>query len=245
MAILLVEIAMWRKRQRHEVIQHEFISIIAHKFRTPLTQVKWLIETILANEQDPYRKQDLKNIRESNEKLIVLMETLISLTNGDRDDRHTYELERVPVCDFVRGVAEEMRPLFQEKNISFAVLCDDADMAIKINRIGIQFALQALIHNSCTYSHPGTKVDVVVKRHFRKVTISVIDAGIGIEHRDLTRVFSKFYRADNAERMDTEGFGVSLFISQSIVRRNKGTIKAYSAGQEKGSIFTITLPRVR
>ncbi|MES2314984.1 MAG: HAMP domain-containing sensor histidine kinase [Patescibacteria group bacterium] len=243
--ILLIEIRLWRKRKASELVQHEFISIIAHKFRTPLTQVKWLVETILTNETDPYRQKDLNEIKESNDKLVALMETLMSLTNSDKDDKTTHEVERTDIYTFVHDIGEDMRPLFQEKNISFAVQCDSPNLAVKINRTGMKFVIQTLLHNSCIYSHPGREVSVIITKHFRKVHISVIDAGIGIDPQDLPRIFSKFYRGESAGHMDTEGFGVSLFISKSIVRRNRGSIKAYSAGSEQGSEFTISLPRVR
>lgn len=243
--VIIIEVALWRKRREREVVQHEFISIIAHKFRTPLTQVKWLVETILTNERDPYRQKDLGNIKESNDKLVALMETLISLTNSDKGDKTTYELEKTNIYEFTRTISEEMRPLFQEKNISFSVQCTRPDLTVLINRTGIRFVIQSLLYNSCVYSHPGRQVDVIISKHFRKVHVSVIDSGIGIAPQDLNKVFSKFYRGDNAERMDTEGFGVSLFISRSIVERNKGSIKAYSAGTEQGSVFTLSLPKVR
>ncbi|MDD5165570.1 MAG: HAMP domain-containing sensor histidine kinase [Candidatus Pacebacteria bacterium] len=243
--VTLIEIQLWRKRKKKEVVQHEFISIIAHKFRTPLTQVKWLVETALTSEKDAYKQKDLKDIKESNDKLIVLMETLISLTNNDKDDRTTYELERTDIYDFVHSISEEMRPLFQEKNISFSVQSTRPDLAVKINRTGMKFVIQALLHNSYAYSHPGREVRVIITKHFGKIRISFIDSGIGIEAQDLSKVFSKFYRSENAERMDTEGFGVSLFISTSIVSRNNGSLRAYSAGIEQGSVFRLTLPRIK
>ncbi len=243
--VLLIEMLLWRKRREKEVVQHEFISIIAHKFRTPLTQVKWLVETALTSEKDAYKQKDLKDIKESNDKLIVLMETLISLTNNDKDDRTTYELERTDIYNFMHSISEEMRPLFQEKNISFSVQSTQPNLAVQINRTGMKFVIQTLLHNSYAYSHPGREVRVIITKHFRKIRISFIDSGIGIEPQDLSKVFTKFYRSESAERMDTEGFGVSLFISRSIVRRNNGTIKAYSAGLEQGSVFRVTLPKVR
>jgi signal transduction histidine kinase len=235
----------WRKLRENQVIKYEFITIIAHKFRTPLTQVKWIADAVIQDERDPYKKKNFQDIQKANEKLIALMETLIELTGKDNGAGLLYTFERTVMYDFVRDVADTMKNAFQEKNISFSVQAADPMLAVVINRTGMRFVLQALLENSYTYSHPGRRVDVSIFRRHSKVAIAITDDGIGIRPQDLSKVFSKFYRAGNAKKMDTEGFGVSLFMAQSIVRRNKGRIVAYSQGIDHGSTFTIVLPRAK
>ncbi len=234
-----------RKLRENQVIKYEFITIIAHKFRTPLTQVKWILDSAVPGEDDPLQKKNLLDIQKANEKLIALMGTLIELTDEGKSGGLTYAFERVTAYDFVREIADSLQPLFQEKNISISVQATDPTFAIKINKIGMRFVIQALLENSCVYSPPGRRVDVIIFKRWGKVYISVTDDGIGIQPRDLRKVFSKFYRARNAKKMDTEGFGVSLFMAKTIVRRNGAKLHVFSAGLNQGSTFTVILPRVK
>lgn len=232
----------WKKVHENQVIKYEFIAIIAHKFRTPLTSVKWIIENLSGDEKDSYKLEQFQNIQKSNEKLIALTQTLVELTNENKGEVLHYVFEPTPIYDFVRSVGDRLQSTFHEKNIFFAVQCTDTNLVANINRTGMDFVIQAILENSCIYSPPGRRVDVIISKHHRKVLISIVDNGIGIQAQDLKKIFSKFYRAGNAKRMDTEGFGISLYMAQSIVKRNKGKIKVYSAGTDQGSTFTITLP---
>jgi signal transduction histidine kinase len=245
LAIALAVKILWRKLRENQSVKYEFITIIAHKFRTPLTEIKWTIDTVMENESDPYLRKSLTDIQKASDKLAALMGTLIELTNKDTGAGLAYIFERTLIYDFVREIGDGLRNSFQEKNISFSVQCADPTLAVFINKIGMRFVLQALIENSCVYSPPGRRVDVVIFQKHRKVYISITDDGIGIRPRDLSKVFGKFYRARNAKRMDTEGFGVSLFMAQSITRRNHGVIRAFSEGIDRGSTFTIIVPRVK
>ncbi len=233
-----------RKIHEGETMKYEFITIIAHKFRTPLTTSKWLLENMMVEETDPHIKENFGDMKASNEKLISLTATLIELTNLDNENRSAYSWKNTRLCDFVKAVADTHKEMFHEKNIFFSQQCSDPDVEVSIDQPRMEFVLQTLFENACTYTPTGRNVDVVIAAEGRKAVIAVTDHGIGIERYDLPKIFSKFFRAENAKNIDTEGFGVGLYLAQSIVRRHKGKIRAYSAGIDQGSTFTITLPRV-
>src|SRR6267142_3190135 len=81
--ILLVVVVLiyllYRKWQENEKLKYEFITIIAHTFRTPLTQMKWLIENLLPSLTDAYQKESLESMRQANQRLVSLTGTLIEL----------------------------------------------------------------------------------------------------------------------------------------------------------------------
>lgn len=230
-----------RKLNENETLKYEFITIIAHKFRTPLTQVKWSVDELIGGEQDSYRKQSLKDIQQSNEKLIKLTGALIELTDSDNNASSSYTFETVSLGDFIRTVSESFKDAFHEKNIFFSVQCQSEEIKVNIDKQRMEFVFQTLLENAITYTTPGKNVTVIVQQIGGKAVVSVTDGGIGISEKDLSSVFSKFYRTENAKNTDTEGFGVGLYLSKAIVRRHKGKITVDSAGINFGSTFTVTL----
>jgi signal transduction histidine kinase len=105
--------------------------------------------------------------------------------------------------------------------------------------------LSALLENACTLTPTGKKVRVLLTKHFNKAIITVLDDGIGISKEEMPLIFTKFYRSEAARRIDTEGFGMSLYLSKAIIRRHKGDIKVASAGLGTGSRFDLILKTAR
>ena len=142
-AIILINIlalhVLWRKLGENENLKYEFITIIAHKFRTPLTQTKWLIESLLPEEKEPRTKDGLKQMAQANQKLIDLTGTLIELTDSDDPARTGYTFERVSLCTFAREIGASFKEAFHEKNIFFAVQCPETDVVAKIDRARMSF----------------------------------------------------------------------------------------------------------
>jgi len=96
--------------------------------------------------------------------------------------------------------------------------------------------------NSYTTTATHSNVEIIVSRAGRKALVSVTDHGIGMDRLDTKRLFTKFFRAKNARAMDTEGFGVSLYLAQSVMQHHHGKIEVFSEGLNKGSTFIISLP---
>ena len=243
LAVLAVYI--WRRLKENEKLKYEFITIIAHKFRTPLTSVKWITDGLLQEETDSFKKTAFENIGQSNQKLIDLTSTLINMTDSDNADTAGYVMERLALCDIVRGVVTSFKDAFHQKNIFFSANCDETEVFVKADRNRLEFVLQTILENARTYTPVGREVAVSVSKSGRKAVVSIRDGGIGIAPEDLNKVFSKFFRADNAKLADTEGFGVGLYLAQTIMKRMKGKIEAYSEGHNKGSTFSVILPLTR
>ena len=243
--VIVIILALWRTLARNEKLKYEFITIIAHKFRTPLTHIKWTSDELAKTEQDSYKKQSLTDIQQSNEKLIKLTNTLLELTDASSSVATTYSWQRVSLCDFVRSASVSFKDMFHEKNIFFSVQCPPDSLFVKIDPQRMEFVIQTLLENALNYSSPGQTVEVRITRTGRRHEVSVIDHGIGIDPHDMPAMFTKFFRTKSAQAMDTEGFGVGLYLAQSIVHRHHGKLSVYSEGAGKGTTFTLSLKRSR
>ncbi len=240
--VYLVKLFM-NKLGENENLKYEFITIIAHKFRTPLTQLKWIAETLLADEKDSFKRESLLNMQKSTKGLIDLTGTLIELT--DSDSKSAYNFERIAISSMVRSVGSYIKNSFKEKNIYFAIQAPPEDIFIKADSIRMEFVFNTILTNAYTYTPPGRDVNVVIELVGKNVVISIIDKGIGIETKDIPHLFTKFYRTDIAKRTDTEGFGVGLYMAKAVVQRHHGKIEVSSEGLNKGTTFRVLLPVVK
>ena len=233
----------WDKLHEEETMKYEFVTIIAHKFRTPLSQIKWLMEGILDKETDPYKLEDLKSVHESNEKLISLTNTLIEVTDSAKKGSLLYNFEKINLCEFVNHELETLKNDFHIKNIFCNIQCTEPEIFALIDQPRMEFLLHTLFENAINYSPVGRSIDVTVSAQKKHAVVSIVDNGIGIDPSDLGHVFGKFFRSQDAKKMDTEGFGIGLFLAQSIAERHKGKIEVFSEGLGKGSTFVLSIPQ--
>lgn len=112
---------------------------------------------------------------------------------------------------------------------------------IKADKEAMQTAVKNLVENAIHYSPEHTTVAVGVGERDGKVTIRVVDQGIGIPAKSLDRIFERFYRVDPARSRETGGSGLGLAITKHCVQENGGRISVWSRMGE-GSTFTIELP---
>jgi hypothetical protein len=107
--------------------------------------------------------------------------------------------------------------------------------------VALEIAVLNLLDNAAKYSESGTPIRVTVRDDPRGIAVSVGDAGLGLERRELRRVFNRFYRVRSAAGL-ARGTGLGLFVSRSLMRQLGGDILATSTGPGEGATFTISLP---
>lgn len=231
---------VWKKIREVDVLKDEFINIIMHKFRTPLTYIKWSVETIKASPVNEDQRKELDNIAEENVALVGLTNTLVHLANiGTKENMYNLSEEHLP--DLIDKKLAERKTRIELKRILVETDYADNLPTIPMDVRRIEFALETVIDNAITYTPDGGTISISVTKNEHDVVFSVKDSGIGISKEDLSRLFSKFFRGAGA-KTDTEGMGIGLFITKDIVTRHGGRIAAESEGLGKGSIFSITLP---
>jgi len=242
---LALIIYIWRRFRENAHLKYEFITIVAHKFRTPLTYVKWVCDTLIPDETDSFKKKSLEDVKKSNQKIIDLTSTLIEIADSESSGGASYVIEKLPLGELVRNISSNFKDTMHEKNLFFSFNCENEKAKVRVDKSRFEFVLSTLLENACIYTPPGKNIDVSVKSTLFNNYIKVEDSGIGISKQDLSHVFSKFFRGKNARSTDTEGFGVGLYLANSIIKKFHGKMTVESPGEGQGSRFTIRLPRVR
>jgi PAS domain S-box-containing protein len=225
-------------------LKTEFVSLAAHQLRTPLSGIKWSLKMILDEDLGPVPeglKDFLKKALLSNERLIHLVNDLLDVTRIE-EGKFLYKLEEKDVVKIVENVFNSYLDLAKEKNIEFKLekLKDDFPL-IKVDEEKIKLVIQNLIENALIYTLPKGKVTVTIDLQNGNFFFKIQDTGIGIPKEVQDRIFTKFFRASNAAKIDTEGSGLGLFVTKNIVESHGGKIW-FESEEGKGTTFYFTIP---
>ncbi len=230
-----------RKWQETELLKYEFVTVAAHKLRTPLTLIRWGIEALQMSAVDEKQKETIKTIQEANVRLIKLSDVLLETARTTND--HYASLDEIFMLpELVTDVVNSLGQYAQEKDINLAVSGSDAVMLVRGDRRKLQSVIEVLIDNALLYTQAGGTVTVTADVVGKEARVRVIDSGIGIAKDDFVHISEQFFRSKQAMLSHTEGTGLGLFLAKRIVNRYKGTFIIQSDGEGKGSTFGFTLP---
>jgi PAS domain S-box-containing protein len=230
-----------------ERLKSQFVSVAAHQLRTPLSIIKWSLSMILEGEMGPLngdQKEMLSRANQTNERMIRLINDLLNVARIE-EGRFMYRPTIVDFGELVESVVAASKQLAQKKKIKIdlKIIKSKASKIIKSDIEKLNLAVKNIVDNAIFYTEPGGSVNVLLERKKDTVELSVKDDGIGIPKDQQSRVFAKFFRADNAVRKETEGTGLGLFISKNVVESHGGNI-SFVSEEKKGTTFTISLPAI-
>lgn len=231
------------KLRRLDETKDEFISMASHQLRTPLTSIKGYLSMVLEGDMGAVSSQQQKVLGEaftSSERMVRLISDFLNVSRLQTGkfviDAHPTDLAKLidEEVDAIARLAESHNmTLLYKRPKKFPILAVDED---KLRQVIMNF-----IDNAIYYSRP--KATIVVKAHIEHgdVVVEVHDNGIGVPLDQQEKLFSKFFRADNARQQRPDGTGVGLFLARKVVTAHGGEIIFHSR-EGKGSVFGFRLP---
>jgi histidine kinase len=233
---------MAEQLEQTEAMRRQLIGDISHELRTPLTAIKGSMEGLMdgvleAGEptyQQIYREADrLQHLVEDLQELSRVEAVQFKLNKKDIDPG-----------ELVKEAVGSLDAAFNKKGVSLDLEGTGRLPKIQADPDRILQVLQNLLGNALQFTPKGGSVRVQVRENPGYLEFLVTDTGIGIDERHLPHIFERFYRADpSRSRAYGGGSGIGLTISKSLVEAHGGTLRAESAGKNKGSQFVFTLPR--
>lgn len=234
------------RERRIDALKAEFVSIASHQLRTPLSVIKWILKMIIDGDLGKNLSEEqfnfLQKAYQSNERMIGLVNYLLNVARIE-EGRLEYHFTRFVITDLIKEVIDQYALAAERKDVRCIFDASNSSVCtMNADREKFSLALGNLIDNAIKF----TPKRGLVKVSFRKqgdqeCEIRVSDTGIGIEPEDRERLFTKFFRGENAKRMQTEGNGLGLFIVRNIIEEHNGTIAVLSEPGH-GTVFTITMP---
>jgi signal transduction histidine kinase len=227
-----------------DIAKSDFVSVAAHQLRTPLTGVKWSYAALLDPKTGPLNK-DQKQLLEDGLAAITntvdLINDLLNVAHVE-EGKYKFDFKRQSLLPIAQQAIAGLKMVADEKKITlFSKMPDSGLPDLNLDGEKIQLALTNLVDNAIKYTPEGGRIDFMVSQEQGLVKIVVQDSGIGIPKSQKGRLFTKFFRAENAVGVQTSGTGLGLYMVKSIIERHGGKISVDSA-EGKGSTFIITLP---
>jgi len=219
-----------------------FVSDASHELKTPLSIIKLLSDSLLQTDNpDPeFLKEFLTDMNDEVERLTRIVQRLLDLTKMDQSYTNM-NVEVHSIADLTTEVCEKLKPLAENKDITFLYTRPEDDLLVSVDRDSITEAIYNIADNSIKYTESGGTVKVELMRDLGNVMVRISDTGIGIPKEEIQKIFDRFYRVDKARARDTGGTGLGLSIAMDVVKLHGGYIEV-SSEEEKGSTFTIILP---
>ena len=225
-------------------VKTEFISVAAHQLRTPLSAIKWSLSLVIDEHSENLtveQKSFLLKGYESNERAINLINKMLVVTRIE-SGKMEYDLNTIHIEELIDATLLDFAGYIQIHTIALVFEKSDAPLpCVRVDSEKIRSVIQNLVENALFYTKDGGRVTLSAVTEGKFVKIFVKDNGIGIPLRQQVGIFNKFFRADNATKMRTDGSGLGLFVAKTIVDKHGGEI-GFQSKENVGSTFYFTLP---
>ncbi|MCD8011576.1 MAG: ATP-binding protein [Lachnospiraceae bacterium] len=232
---------MLKRVKAQEDSRQEFVSNVSHELKTPITSMKVLADSLLAQENVPVElyKEFMTDIAEEVDRENTIISDLLSLVKMDRRSSDVH-IEETNINQLIELVLKRLRPIAGTRNIEL-VLDSFKPVLAEVDETRLTLALSNLIENGIKYNKENGWVHVSLNVDSKYFYVKVEDSGIGIPEESQEHIFERFYRVDKSHSREIGGTGLGLAITRSAVLMHHGAIKVYSKEGE-GTTFTVRIP---
>jgi len=227
-------------------MKSEFITIAGHQLRTPLSAIKGALSLFISGDYGKINREQETMIKQSydyTERLIKIVNDMLNVSSAEQG-KFNYEFAKTNFRDFMEKNSERYLEEARSKGINLTFDFADNIPLVELDQRKFLLALNALIENALVYSREDGKVEVNLSQKDNKLIIIIRDNGIGIPKEVQEKIFTKFFRADNALKYFTEGNGLDLFVAKNIIENHQGDIW-FESEEGKGTTFFIKIPFVQ
>lgn len=237
--LLAVEDITDRKQlERHK---DDFIGIVSHELKNPLTSVKVYIQLLEKYLIDNHDTKGINYVNKVIEQTSRLEQLTASFQNVYRIQTGKLVLKKskFDLNELLKSIISDFRRSTKAHKIQFK---GSGEIIINSDKDRISQVIINLISNAIKYSPQANKVIVTSSEDEKNITVSIRDFGKGISIEEQNKIFDRFYRIKSPDTVDISGLGLGLYLSKEIITQLKGDIRVDS-GEGGGSVFTFTLPK--
>lgn len=222
----------------------EFISMASHQLRTPLTSVKGYVSMVMDGDAGNISKQQkdlLGQAFSSAQRMVYLIADLLNVSRL-RTGKFVIEPVDVKLADVVEGEVEQLRQSAQAHNLTLVYSKPAEFPILRIDETKTRQVIMNFIDNAIYYTPAGGHIVVSLLANDQTVDFKVEDDGLGVPKTEQSKLFTKFYRANNAKKARPDGTGLGLFMAKKVILAQGGTL-IFQSEEGKGSTFGFSLPR--
>ena len=243
------------KEKEIDLAKTEFVSLAAHQLKIAPSTIKALSEMLILEKLGPLnekQKEYVGNIRVSNQGMIDMINALLKVSRIELGP-FAVEVQEKDVCAIVQNIINEIKPTIIGRSLDYKARSSHERALLKIDEPLYRMVISNLLANAIKYTEAGGGITAqceVVKKGQTFVgklfsedshVFLVSDTGYGIPKSQQSRMFTKFFRADNAREKHTGGTGLGLYIVKSILDHSGGSIW-FTSEENKGTTFCVSIP---
>jgi len=249
-AIIMVIGNVFVESAKHIIEMHklkkEFVQIISHQIRSPLTTMKWQLEILQQSGEKTFSKKQngyIDKIYEENERITTMVNDILNMARVEKETENQI-ISEVVVEETLLECIKMLDSFAKFKQIK-VVFQDNAERhTVSVDSEKLKIAFVNLIENAISYSPKGSEVTISIKKTGKEIEITFKDQGIGIKKDEQDLIFQKFYRGSGGRKSQPEGTGLGLFMTKKVVEQMKGSLK-FKSKVNKGTEFYLSLPLTR
>jgi PAS domain S-box-containing protein len=240
--LLLAERVARGEAERANRLKDDFVAMISHELRTPLNAILGWTELMLKNRQDAaLAARGLEIVARNTRLQAQLISDLLDISRIV-SGKLRLEIQTVDLASVVEAAIETVQQAADAKDITIGRHLDTSIGPIAGDPARLQQVVWNLLSNALKFTPKNGRVDVTLRRAGSVAEILVKDQGVGIRPDFLPHVFDRFQQADASRARRFGGLGLGLSIVKNLVEFHGGCVTAHSDGEDKGAVFTITLP---
>jgi len=221
----------------------EFISIASHQLRAPLTAIKGYVSLLIEGSFGvvPKKAQEpLRRAFSSAQQLVSLVSDLLNLSRIE-SGKIKYEFTKTNLGEVITEAVQELETVAQKSGIGVESVPVNLNVKVRGDKSKLHEVFMNLLDNAIKYSKEGN-IKIKTSEKGKNILISITDNGIGISKNEIPKLFSKFGRTEESQKMRPDGMGIGLYFVKRIVEDHNGKIWVESEGIGKGSTFFVELP---
>jgi len=223
--------------------QDSFIDSVTHELKSPLASLQLCLETLGREGLEGDAREKLRHMMlEDVDRLRAFIDDVLEANRLSYARPGMLNLSDVSLSELAEQCAAAVRARhrLEPHEVSIDV---DPELIVSTDRAALEIVVKNLIDNAAKYSGRPALVEVVARRESNKtVRFEVSDNGIGIDRKNLKRVFHRFYRVEEQEVRERRGTGLGLFVVWALVKQLGGNVQAFSEGRGQGTTMRIELP---
>jgi signal transduction histidine kinase/uncharacterized membrane protein YhdT len=234
----------YEKLQQLDQAKTEFMAIVSHQLRTPLSITKGhlsMVDEGVYDERPRKRKKVLRDVFRANERLINLVNDVLS-TSRIQSGKIKVVKEESDIVKIIDNVVKKVKRRTKEKQIKIFFHKPKNSISIKIDVLKTENLFFNLFDNAVKYTNQG-RVDVSIKNKKDFIEIKIKDTGEGMTKEEINKLFKTFSRGEAGKRYWVQGSGLGLYIARQFSEMQGGKVWAESEGKGKGSQFYIKIPK--
>lgn len=223
----------------------EFVSIVSHQLRSPVTAMKGYASLLLEESYGKLsdkQKAPIEKIFASSERLAEMISDFLNISKIEQGTM-TYTYASVDLRVMISDLTEEFSKKAEAKGLTLVSDLPEGAFIVSVDNGKIRQCFSNLIDNSIKYTPKG-EVRITIEQNPAHKTIltRVKDTGIGLSQEDIHHLFGKFTRGSEGQRQNTDGSGLGLYVAKQMIEAMRGKIWVDSEGPGHGSTFVIELP---